>query len=204
MLRCIGERFLSDAVETGAEGGRQALEVAAEPDFEAGAAAAAPVPSGDQAFQAGGEPKLVDVGRPQPKQRAAQGFHHLGRDASDAVAFRRKPGIVTRRALAGRCGERADRDQALSEFVMKFACQMAALVVLQRDQPPRQFVALGERRAEAFGEVVEHVTDGGQFGEVERRQPGRQVTRGDPGDPGADQPRRAQCARQRRIDQAAQ
>ena len=53
---------------------------------------------------------------------------------------------------------------------MQLAREMATLLVLQRDQLPRQLAAFGKRGVEAFGEMIEDVADGGEFGEVERRQ----------------------------------
>ena len=65
---------------------------AGEPDFKARSATAAPVPAGDQALQACGETELIDIGRTQPEQRAAQRLRHVGRGARNAVAFGSKAG----------------------------------------------------------------------------------------------------------------
>jgi hypothetical protein len=116
-------------------------------------------------------PSSSTSGGRKRKQRAAQGFHHVGSGSRDAVAFNQKAGTILRGALADRCGQRADRGKRLSELIVKLARQVPAFLVLQADQPARQLVALGESRGKPFGKVVEHVADCGKLGKIERRQP---------------------------------
>ena len=95
-------------------------------------------------------------------------------------------------------GEGADGCERLPEFVVKLAREMAAFVVLQRNQ------LAGQRAAEALGEMIEDVANRRQLRGIERRKPRREVTGGDPFETGADHLRRTQGARQRRIDQRTQ
>src|SRR5262249_12556761 len=123
---------------------RQARKTAGQSDFKAGLSPAATVPTGDQTFKACSQPEFIDVGRAQSEQRAAQRLHHVGGCPRNTVAFDQQVRTILCRALADRGSERPDRRQRLPEFVMKLPRQMQALLVLQRDQLPRQLVALSK------------------------------------------------------------
>ena len=87
VLGRIGDRLLRDPVKTGADAGRQIVDLADDGNLEPGAALLETVPARNQAFEAEGEAEFLDIGRTQAHQRAAQGFHHMRRGARDAPAL---------------------------------------------------------------------------------------------------------------------
>src|ERR1700722_15928810 len=93
----------------------------------------------------------------------------MGSRPADALAFRRQGRAFLARSLAGRGRDRADRGEALPEFIMQLARETLALLVLDLDQALRQRVALRERRLKAAGKVIEHIADRRKLGEVERQ-----------------------------------
>ena len=76
VFRRIGDRLLRDAIEIGADAGRQIVDLADDGNVKSGAALLEAVPARNEAFEAEGEAEFLDVGRTQAHQRAAQRFHH--------------------------------------------------------------------------------------------------------------------------------
>ena len=173
----IGDRLLRDPIKTGADAGRQIVDLANDGNLKTGAALLKTIPARHQAFEAEGEAEFLDIGRTQAHQRAAQGFHHMRRRARDAPAF-----LVERRAFAlrgvgGGGGLRRDGGKRLAEFVVQLACKMAPLLVLHFDQLSRQGVAFGKRGLQPFGKGVEDAGDDRQFREIETGQARGKIVR---------------------------
>ena len=203
MLRRIGDRFLRDAIKTGADAWRQIVDRTRDGKVKSGAAFLKTVPARHQAFETEAKAEFLDVGRPQAHQRAAQRRHHARGGARDAAAF-----LVERRTFAlggmgGGCGLRRDRGERLAEFVVQFAGKMTPLFVLHGDEFPRQGVALGQRGLQLLGERVEDVGNGREFGKIETRQPRGKVVGRKLLQPGANGIGRPQRARQRGVDREA-
>ena len=200
MLRCIGDRLLRDAIKAGADARRQIVDLADDGNFESGAALFEAVPACNEAFEAEREAEFLDVGRAQAHERAAQRFHHARRRARDAPAFLEQRRTFALRCMGGGGGLRGDGGERLAEFVVQFAGKMAPLLVLHGDQLSRQRVAFGEGGLQLLRQRVEDVGNRREFREIETGQARGKIVRRKLRQPGVNDVRRPQRARERGID----
>ncbi len=80
------------------------------------------------------------------------------------AAFRHKRRAVDLGCLPDSGGHRGNGSKALTKLIMEFTSQRLPLLILNSNQPLGKFVAFGECKFEAVGEMVEHVVYSRQFG----------------------------------------
>jgi hypothetical protein len=171
----VGQAFLGNAVHVDRHLLRQGGKLADHVQAEDGARGRPHIVVPYELPEAGLQPDLFDVLRPQAHQRAAQVLHHPPLDAGDGAGVIGKVGPFRRRAGLDARRQCRRRRQALPELVVEIPRQSPALLFLHLEQ------TRGERRARRIGagqrrrEVVDGARDQIEFGGAEPGQAAAEI-----------------------------